>query len=57
MARQAQIQYVSFYSAGSEARQIDFQPIKKKASLPKPRRAKRPVVYIDLCSFLFVYLF
>ena len=47
MARQAQIQYVSFYSAGSEARQIDIQPIKKKAGLPKPRRAKRPVVYVD----------
>ncbi len=48
MARQTPIQYVSFYSAGSAAYQIDPQPIKKKqVALPKPRRAKRRVVYVD----------
>lgn len=52
MARQAQIQYVSFYSVGSEARQIDLRPVKKQTKLPQPRRAKRPVVYVDPVAIL-----
>ncbi len=48
MARQTKIQYVSFYSAGSAAYKVDPQPIRKKqVNLPKPRRVKRPVVYVD----------
>lgn len=49
MARKAPIQYVSFYSAGSAAYQIDPQPIRKKqqVKLPAPRRTKRKVVYVD----------
>ena len=47
MARQHQIQYVSFYTAGSEARKIDWQPVKKQVNLPQPLRAKRKVVYVD----------
>lgn len=47
MARKAQIQYVSFYSAGSAAYQVELNPATKKAKLPAPRRAKRKVVYVD----------
>ena len=47
MARHHQIQYVSFYTAGSEARKVDWQPVKKQVNLPQPRRAKRKVVYVD----------
>lgn len=47
MARKAAIQYVSFYSAGSAAHQIDLKPVTKQAKLPAPRRAKRKVVYVD----------
>lgn len=47
MARKASIQYVSFYSAGSAARQIELKPATKQVKLPAPRRAKRKVVYVD----------
>ena len=47
MARKAAIQYVSFYSAGSAARQIELKPATKQVKLPAPRRAKRKVVYVD----------
>lgn len=47
MARKADVQYVSFYSAGSAARQVELKPVAKQVKLPKPRRAKRNVVYVD----------
>ena len=47
MARKAAIQYVSFYSEGSAARQLELKPVTKQAKLPAPRRAKRKVVYVD----------
>lgn len=47
MARKASIQYVSFYSDGSAARQLERKPVKKQVKLPAPRRAKRKVVYVD----------
>ena len=47
MARKAAIQYVSFYSEGSAARQIELKPVTKQVKLPAPRRAKRKVVYVD----------
>lgn len=47
MARKAAIQYVSFYSEGSAARQIELKPATKQVKLPAPRRAKRKVVYVD----------
>lgn len=47
MARKAAIQYVSFYSAGSAARQVELKPVTKQVKLPEPRRAKRRVVYVD----------
>ena len=47
MARKASIQYVSLYSDGSAARQLELKPVKKHVKLPVPRRAKRKVVYVD----------
>ena len=47
MARKAAIQYVSFYSEGSTARQMELKPVTKQVKLPAPRRAKRKVVYVD----------
>lgn len=47
MARKTAIQYVSFYSAGSAARQVELKPATKQVKLPAPRRAKRKVVYVD----------
>lgn len=55
MARQPDIQYVRFYTAGSAARKIELQPEKKKNSAPVPqrpsaRREKKTVVHIDPIS-------
>jgi len=48
MARINPVQYVSFYTAGSAAYQLDPAPVhKKKAQLPKLRRRKRIVVRLD----------
>lgn len=56
MARQPDIQYVRFYTAGSAARKLEteVQP-QKKAELPKPkvRRQRRKIIRIDpiaLCA-------
>lgn len=53
MARRTEVQYVNFYTAGSAAYKLEpvTQP-KKKASLPKPRRAKRIRVYVDPMAVL-----
>ena len=48
MARRNEVQYVSFYTAGSAA--LKFEPVtvpKKKASLPKQRRAKKIRIFVD----------
>lgn len=46
MARQAAVQYINFYTSGTEAAQLE--PVRKKpVTLPKPRRAKRMVLYVD----------
>lgn len=46
MARQAAVQYINFYTSGTEAAQLE--PVRKKpVTLPKPRRAKRTVLYVD----------
>jgi hypothetical protein len=47
MARKAAIQYISFYSEGSAARQVELKPAYKQVKLPEPRRAKRKIVYVD----------
>lgn len=48
MARRNEVQYVSFYTAGSAAMKIEpvYEP-KKKANLPKQRRAKKIRIFVD----------
>ena len=55
MARQPDIQYVRFYTAGSAARKLELPPEKNKAKIttpqrPQTRRRKKAVVYIDPIS-------
>lgn len=56
MARQPDIQYVRFYTAGSAARKLEvISEPQKKAELPRPkvRRQRRKVIRIDpiaLCA-------
>lgn len=48
MARRTEVQYVQFYTAGSAA--YKFEPTrvpKKKATLPKQRRAKKIRIFVD----------
>lgn len=58
MARQPDIQYVKYYTAGSAARKIEFkQPVKKNVSLPQPkvRREQKTVIHLDpisLCALV-----
>jgi len=49
MARRMDIQYVNFYSAGSEAVKFEPKPMAKKAEvkLPKPRRKKHILIHVD----------
>ena len=48
MARRTEVQYVSFYTAGSAAYKIEPVAVpKKKAALPKQRRAKKIRIYVD----------
>lgn len=49
MARQWEVQYVNFYTAGSAAVKYNPAPItrKQEAVLPKPRRKKKIRVYVD----------
>ena len=47
MARQVDIQYIRFYTDGSAARQIEVNPPQRKTKLPKVRRQKKKVVYVD----------
>jgi cell division protein FtsB len=59
MARQPDIQYVSYYTGGSAARKIELQPDKKKnkAALPqrpRTRREKKTVIHVDPISVLAV---
>lgn len=48
MARQPQVQYINYYTAGSAAYRYE-EPIRRKAEvqLPKPRRKKRIIIKVD----------
>lgn len=60
MARQPDIQYVRYYTAGSAARKIELQPEKKKKNnvpvpqRPQTRRRQRTVIPVDPISVLAV---
>ena len=49
MARKTQVQYVNFYTAGSAAYKYEPAPLpaKRPAKLPKMRRKKKILVYVD----------
>ena len=50
MARSNDIQYVRFYTDGSAARQLEWNPRrqpKKKLQQSRPRRKKKIVLYVD----------
>ena len=47
MPRKPDIQYVRFYTDGSAARQLEPVAPKKKTTLPKVKRQKRKVIYVD----------
>lgn len=48
MARKTEIQYIRYYTDGSAARQLEIsQPRKKKPALPKARKQKKRVIYLD----------
>ena len=49
MARQWDVQYVNFYTAGSAAVKYDPKPMpqKQEAVLPKPRKKKKIVVFVN----------
>lgn len=48
MARQPEIRYIRYYTDGSAARQQEpVQPQKHKTSLPKVRKQKQQVLYVD----------
>lgn len=50
MARKAEVNYVNFYMAGSEALKFEPKAIvqpKQAVAMPKPRRQKKIVLHID----------
>ena len=50
MARKAEVHYVNFYMAGSEALKFDPKPIaqpKQPVQMPKQRRKKKIVLWVD----------
>lgn len=53
MARQNQVRYVNFYTAGSAAYKFEPEsPQKKKVKLPKPRRQQKLLIYVDPVAVL-----
>ena len=52
MARQHDIQYIQFYTAGSTAQKFDFAPEKKTQPRPKTRKQSKTLVYIDPVAIL-----
>ena len=51
MARKAEVRYVNFYMAGSEALKFDPKPMvqqpKQEVKMPRPRRQKKIVLHVD----------
>lgn len=52
MARKTEVCYISYYMAGSAAYQVEPTPRKKHVKLPKQRRKKRTVLYLDPMAIL-----
>lgn len=47
MARKPDVEYIRFYTDGSAAHQIEILPRRKKSRLPKVRKEKKRVLYVD----------
>lgn len=48
MARKTEVRYIQYYTDGSAARQLEIRaPRKKKPAMPKVRRQKKRVIYLD----------
>lgn len=49
MARKVDIEYIRYYSAGSEARQLELNPLGRKSPRParKPQQTKQQVIALD----------
>ena len=52
MANRPAIQYVQFYTDGSAARKLAPERSAPKTTLPKPRRQKRKVLFVDPVAIL-----
>ncbi len=52
MARKNEVRYVNFYTPGSAAYKFEPDPIKKKVTLPKPRRKKKILIPLDPAAAL-----
>ena len=52
MAQQAQVQYIRYYTAGSAARELAPEIRQQPKAAPRPRKAKRAVLYIDPVAIL-----
>ena len=48
MAHKTEVRYIQYYTDGSAARQLEIRtPRKKKPAMPKARKQKKRVIYID----------
>lgn len=58
MARSWDVQYVNFYTAGSAAVKYHSAPVAKKqeAELPKPRKKKRVLVYVNPVAVMGIFM-
>lgn len=58
MAREAEIRYINCYISGSAAYQVESTPLpkKNKVQLPKPKRRKKLVLYIDPVAILGIFV-
>ena len=47
MAKKSEVQYIRYYTVGSAARKLAPQVVEKTKAAPKPRKAKKILIYID----------
>ena len=52
MAPQSQVQYIRYYTAGSAARKLAPEIQQHPKAAPRPKKAKRVVLYIDPVAIL-----
>lgn len=52
MAKKSDVQYIRYYTVGSAARKLAPQVTEQPKAAPKPRKAKRVLVFIDPVAIL-----